>query len=147
MKLTTLCLLTLTTVSASAFADWGRPVPPPPPGFDHGNRGPGFDPNRGPDWGRPPPPPFHPRRVWRGSNTGQECGPYYPGSNSQPWGTSLPCPNMSPDGGPIGMDCDNYAPGTKCYGASYVNTNFVCTDPYNGQNSYQATIFNMYVCY
>ena len=86
---------------------------------DHGHGG----------WGR--------GRQWRGA--GQQCGPY------QPWGTSLACPNMSPNGGPQGMNCDNVPRGTRCYGASYWHNGYNCTAP-NGQGSYGSLIFNMYVC-
>ncbi len=97
-------------------------------GRDHGrdhDRGRGH----GGGWGR---------QQWQGA--GQACGPY------QPWGTSLACPNMSPNGGPIGMNCDNVPRGTRCYGASYYQQGFNCTNPYNGQGSYGSNIFNMYVC-
>lgn len=97
---------------------------------DHG-RG-GWDRGRGNDHGRGG------RQQWQAA--GQACGPY------QPWGTSLACPNMSPNGGPMGMNCDNVPRGTRCYGASYYQHGFNCTNPYNGQGSYGSNIFNMYVC-
>ena len=91
---------------------------------DHGGGG-GWDRGRG-------------HQVWQGAGT--SCGPY------QPWGVSMACPNMSPNGGPIGMNCDGLPRGTRCFGASYWQNGFNCTNPYNGQGSYGSNIFNMYVC-
>ncbi|MGE3756127.1 MAG: hypothetical protein AB7H97_00130 [Pseudobdellovibrionaceae bacterium] len=77
-------------------------------------------------------------RTWKAAGTA--CGP------QQPWGTSLVCPNTSPDSGPIGMNCNNVPRGTKCYGAYYWNNNFACTNPNSGQTAYGSYIFNMYIC-
>lgn len=76
--------------------------------------------------------------TWKAIGTA--CGP------QQPWGTSLVCPNTNPNGGPIGMNCNNVPRGTKCFGASYWNGNFVCTNPNDGSNAYGSYIFNMYIC-
>lgn len=112
---------------------WGHP-----PGHGYpGHGGPGYP---GPGY---PGGPGHggPGRSWRQwQGAGTACGPY------QPWGVSMQCPNTSPYGGPIGMSCDNVRPGTRCYGSSYWQGNFVCTDPYSGQNAYGSNIFNIYVC-
>lgn len=116
--------------------DWGRGPGRPGPGRPGG---PGNPPPRRPGPGYPPPPPgngWH--HQWVGAGTA--CGPY------QPWGTSLQCPNTNPNGGPIGMNCDGIQPGTRCFGASYWNQNFACTDPYSGQTTVGTNIFNMYVC-
>lgn len=75
-----------------------------------------------------------PGRTWQ--PVGTACGPY------QPWGTSLQCPTASPHG----MNCGNVARGTKCFGASYWDNNFICTNPNTGQNDRGSHIFNMYQC-
>ncbi|MGE0631380.1 MAG: hypothetical protein AB7O96_03160 [Pseudobdellovibrionaceae bacterium] len=79
-------------------------------------------------------------RTKRWSDYGTACGPY------QPWGTSLECPDTSPDGGPIGMRCNQYPSRTKCFGARYWDPNFICTNPNTGQNERGSYIFNMYIC-
>jgi hypothetical protein len=77
MRTLMLTIAALSLGAAAAHADWGRPLPPPPPGFDHGgpgwdhgwDHGPGWGPGRGPGWdhgpgwGRPLPPP--PPPGWR----------------------------------------------------------------------------------
>lgn len=109
-------------------------------GYDRGpgRGGPGGGWDRGPGhggghhgggWGR---------QQWQAAGT--SCGP------QQPWGVSMMCPNTSPNGGPMGMNCDNVPRGTRCYGASWWQNGFNCTNPYNGQGSYGSFIFNMYVC-
>lgn len=141
-----LCLTALLAGATTAQADWGRPGPghgPGPggrgPGWDrgghHGPRGPGWD--RGWDRGRDRHDHF-PQRRWR--DAGQSCGP------QQPWGVSMMCPNMSPNGGPMGMPCGHLPRGTRCFGASYWHNGYNCTNPYNGQGSYGSFVFNMYVC-
>lgn len=74
------------------------------------------------------------------SDFGTACGPY------QPWGTSLRCPNTSPHGGPIGMRCNRYDAGTKCFGAKYWDPKFICTNPNTGQDVRGSYVFNMYIC-
>ena len=108
-----------------------RPGHPGRPGF------PGHPGRPGPGW---PGHPGHPGHgggwgpQWMGAGTA--CGPY------QPWGTSLQCPTMNPQG----MSCRGMQRGTKCFASSYWQPNFICTNPYNGQNQYGSYIFQMYVC-
>lgn len=120
---------------------WGRGPGHGGPGWG-GRPGPGWPGRPGPGWpGRPGPGgPGYPGHgggwgpSWQG--VGTACGPM------QPWGTSLQCPSTNPQG----MSCNGMARGTRCFGAAYWQNNFVCTNPYNGQNQYGSYIFNMYVC-
>jgi len=141
------CLLlalsaTTVLISLNAQAQFGgRPDEGPGrPGMGPG--GPGDHRPPGPPVFQPHPPPYQPpyggNRVWQSAGTA--CGP------QQPWGTSLMCSNTSPNGGPIGQSCDGVAPGTKCYGSSYYDPGFGCSDPYNGSFQTGSNVFNMYEC-